>query len=337
MQEGYAFKNQNQNSNAATARPKKHQNRKNLKFGRDIQNRMTRKSFVTPVKKAARLFFNLTPKVMEKKVRTLDSATSTCHYVNEHRDKIFDFLKFKENAHRKTRDLFAGQADVTPKMRAILVDWLVDISLRFKLLPETLFLAIGTIDRVLERITIERDKLQLLGVASLFAAAKFEEIYPPRLKDYVALCDNSYSKQDIVSMEGLILTTLNFNLTQPSSFSYLRLFNSQLNINSNFFLFAQYLLETALADIACLKHNQSTLAASAIFLVYKIFKKEDWAQKYIDLTNESEDNVKRCAKDLYVALQRAETSELTAIRRKFSHQDYLEVGQYKIHQASNRN
>jgi cyclin B len=38
------------------------------------------------------------------------------------------------------------QADINEKMRAILVDWLIDVHLKFKLLPETLFLTIEYID-----------------------------------------------------------------------------------------------------------------------------------------------------------------------------------------------
>ena len=44
----------------------------------------------------------------------------------------------------------AKQGDINEKMRAILVDWLVDVHLKFKLVPETLFLTVNMIDRYLE-------------------------------------------------------------------------------------------------------------------------------------------------------------------------------------------
>jgi G2/mitotic-specific cyclin-B, other len=43
------------------------------------------------------------------------------------------------------------QADINEKMRAILIDWLIEVHLKFKLLPETLFLTINIIDRFLEK------------------------------------------------------------------------------------------------------------------------------------------------------------------------------------------
>ena len=52
---------------------------------------------------------------------------------------------------------------------------------------------------------------------------KFEEIYPPLLKDYVAVCDNAYSKKQILQMEAKILSKINFKLTQTSSFTFLEI------------------------------------------------------------------------------------------------------------------
>ena len=51
------------------------------------------------------------------------------------------------------------QTDINEKMRAILVDWLIDVHHKFKLLPETLFLTVNIIDRYLAKHAIHRTKL----------------------------------------------------------------------------------------------------------------------------------------------------------------------------------
>ena len=79
-------------------------------------------------------------------------------------------------------------------MRSILVDWLVDVHLKFKLLPETLFITINLIDRFLEKSKVTKTRLQLVGVTALFIASKYEEIYPPELKDFIYITDRAYSK-----------------------------------------------------------------------------------------------------------------------------------------------
>lgn len=68
------------------------------------------------------------------------------------------------------------QADINEKMRAILVDWIIEVHLKFKLKPETLFLTVSLIDRYLEKVQIKRTNLQLVGVTSMLIATKYEEI-----------------------------------------------------------------------------------------------------------------------------------------------------------------
>lgn len=66
-------------------------------------------------------------------------------------------------------------------MWAILIDWLVEVHLKFKLVPETLYLTVNLIDRYLERVEVMRDRLQLVGVTAMLIASKYEEIYAPEV------------------------------------------------------------------------------------------------------------------------------------------------------------
>lgn len=93
------------------------------------------------------------------------------------------------------------QTDINEKMRGILVDWIIEVHLRFKLLPETLFLTVNLIDRFLEKTEIMRTRLQLVAVSALLIASKYEEIYVPELKDFVFISDNAYTKEEIIDME----------------------------------------------------------------------------------------------------------------------------------------
>lgn len=66
------------------------------------------------------------------------------------------------------------QDDINEKMRAILVDWMVGVTLKFRLLPDTLQLSINIVDRYLAQKKTMRKNLQLVGVVSLIIASKFE-------------------------------------------------------------------------------------------------------------------------------------------------------------------
>ena len=77
------------------------------------------------------------------------------------------------------------------------MDWIIEVHLKFKLLPETLFLTISLIDRYLERVQIKRNNLQLVGVTAMLIASKYEEIYAPEVRDFVYITDNAYTKEEI--------------------------------------------------------------------------------------------------------------------------------------------
>lgn len=92
------------------------------------------------------------------------------------------------------------QSDINHSMRAILVDWLVEVAEEYKLLPQTLYLTINYIDRFLSVMSVLRGKLQLVGTACMLVAAKFEEIYPPDVSDFVFITDDTYTTKQVKTL-----------------------------------------------------------------------------------------------------------------------------------------
>ena len=65
-----------------------------------------------------------------------------------------------------------SQTSINAEMRDILVDWLLDVDDRFTMKkPETLFMTIWIVDQILDRVTLEKEKLQLLGISAMFIAS----------------------------------------------------------------------------------------------------------------------------------------------------------------------
>ena len=85
--------------------------------------------------------------------------------------------------------MFMLQEDITAKMRGILIDWLIDVHAKFNLEANTLFITVNVIDRFLSKEKIQRKQLQLVGIAAMLIACKFEEIYAPEVRDFVYICD----------------------------------------------------------------------------------------------------------------------------------------------------
>ena len=89
------------------------------------------------------------------------------------------------------------QRDINQTMRSILIDWLVEVAEEYKLIPDTLFLAVTLIDRFLSTYACDRVMLQLVGVTCMLIAAKYEEIYAPQVDDFCYITDNSYQHNQV--------------------------------------------------------------------------------------------------------------------------------------------
>nr|CCC96149.1 unnamed protein product [Trypanosoma congolense IL3000] len=121
------------------------------------------------------------------------------------------------------------QPEINEKMRMILVDWLIDVHLKFKLHPETLYLTVSIVDRYLSSVNtrrmagqyVPRSKLQLVGITGILLAAKYEEIWPPEVKECVYICANTYTREEVIRMERDMCTRLSFRFTVPTAFPFI--------------------------------------------------------------------------------------------------------------------
>lgn len=109
------------------------------------------------------------------------------------------------------------QDDLNWEMREILCEWLLEVHHKYKLVDEVIFLCLSIVDRYLSQAKIKRDNLQLLGIAALLIASKYEEIYPPSLQKFLYLCQESYTRGEVLTLEGEILKKLDFKLCGPSA------------------------------------------------------------------------------------------------------------------------
>lgn len=123
-------------------------------------------------------------------------------------NEVWQTMVYKEEATSRTRNcrLFEDPFSFLPRMRAILVDWIMEVCEVYRLRRVTYYLAVDYIDRFLTiKPNVPKHQLQLVGISSLFIAAKLEEIYPPKLSEFSYVCDGACSNDDILECEILLL------------------------------------------------------------------------------------------------------------------------------------
>lgn len=101
--------------------------------------------------------------------------------------------------------------------------------------------------------------MHLIGVATLLISSKYEEIYPPELRDLLTVAENKFTRDDVLAMEQDILMTLSFNVTSPSSYRFLQRFSrlSPVFADKEVFCYAQYIQEVSLLDASLLQFKPS--------------------------------------------------------------------------------
>uniref|UniRef100_A0A8D2ZRE6 G2/mitotic-specific cyclin-B2 n=1 Tax=Scophthalmus maximus TaxID=52904 RepID=A0A8D2ZRE6_SCOMX len=146
-----------------------------------------------------------------------DQPQLCSQYVKE----IYNYLHVLEVQQAIRADYMQGY-EISGRMRALLVDWLVQVHSRFQLLQETLYLTVAVLDRFLQVQPVSRRKLQLVGVSAMLVACKYEEMFAPEVGDFAYITDNAFTKAQILEMEQLLLRTLNFELGRPLPLHFLR-------------------------------------------------------------------------------------------------------------------
>ncbi|KNA05147.1 hypothetical protein SOVF_193090 [Spinacia oleracea] len=243
---------------------------------------------------------------------------------------IYKHLRASETLKRPSTDFIEKiQKDINASMRAILVDWLVEVAEEYRLVPDTLYLTVNYIDRYLSGNTINRQRLQLLGVACMMIAAKYEEICAPQVEEFCYITDNTYFKDEVLEMETAVLNYLKFEMTAPTTKCFLRRFVRAAHVMSEapsmqLDCLSNYVAECSLLDYNMLQYAPSLTAASAVFLAKYILSpsQRPWNSTLQHYTLYEASDLHDCVKALHQLCLSSSSSSLSAIREKYSQHKY---------------
>ncbi|XP_035680336.1 G1/S-specific cyclin-E-like isoform X1 [Branchiostoma floridae] len=185
----------------------------------------------------------------------------------------------KEALYNRDHNYLNRHPGLAPRMRAILLDWLIEVCEVYRLHRETFYLAQDFIDRFL---STERDlpkhRLQHIGITALFIAAKLEEIYPPKVTEFAYVTDGACTDEEILDMELVLLKALNWELSPMTVNSWLNVYLQLANLDAidfEEFYLPQYsghtfvqvaqLVDLCMLDISSLQFSYAAIATAALY------------------------------------------------------------------------
>lgn len=273
--------------------------------------------FTSAATRAGAETYQLTGTVDDIDERDKDDPLCVTDYVED----MYTHFRGKEVASSVRPTYMENQSQINERMRSILVDWLVEVHLKFKLVPETLYLTVNLIDRYLERAEVSRPKLQLVGVTSLLLASKYEEIYPPELRDLVYICDRAYTRQDIIDMEEKILKTLEYQITIPSAHAFLVRILKAGHADKKIVQLSCYILDGTLQSYNLLHYLPSQLAAASVYIARRTVGRNGWSPTLLKYAFYCEEDIAPVARAI-LAEKSAANPELKAVNKKYTSHRY---------------
>ncbi|KAF9609908.1 hypothetical protein IFM89_019001 [Coptis chinensis] len=258
--------------------------------------------------------------VMPESVMDIDCGDSENPLaVVEYVEDIYSFYKSSESSSCVSPNYMAQQYDINERMRAILIDWLIEVHYKFELMDETLFLTVNLIDRFLEHQAIDRKRLQLVGVTAMLLACKYEEVSVPVVEDLIIISDRAYTRSEVLDMEKSIVNTLQFNMTVPTPYVFMRRFLKAAQSDKKLELLSFYMIELCLVEYEMLKFPPSLLAAAAIYTAQCVVNRfKQWNKTCVWYTTYPENQLLECAKRMVTFHQKAGTGKLAGVHKKYS-------------------
>ncbi|XP_022820837.1 G2/mitotic-specific cyclin-B3 isoform X1 [Spodoptera litura] len=250
---------------------------------------------------------------------------------------IFNYLKSRERLFL-VDDYLQRMKGITSWMRALLVDWMVEVQESFELNHETLYLAVKLVDLFLTRSSktqpekdhLTKEELQLLGASALFIASKFDERIPPLVDDFLYICDGAYTLSQLLKMEMNILRVVDFDLGIPLSYRFLRRYARCARVSMPTLTLARFVLEQCLLEYNLLEYSDSKMAAAALYLALKMKSIGNWTPTLQYYTGYTVKDILPIAIAQNATLHKKPKSAISTVRNKYSHTIFFEVAKVPL-------
>ncbi|KAI0368728.1 hypothetical protein BV20DRAFT_435749 [Pilatotrama ljubarskyi] len=249
--------------------------------------------------------------------------------VSEYADDIFEYMQELEEDVMPSADYIDGQTEITWSMRQTLVDWLLQVHLRYHMLPETLWIAVNIVDRFLTKRVVSLMKLQLVGVTAMFIAAKYEEILAPSVEEFVFMTERGYTKEEILKGERIMLQTLDFKISHYCSpYSWMRRISKADDYDIQTRTLSKFLTEVTLLDHRFLRVKPSLVAAIGMYTARKMLG-GDWNEAFVYYSGFTEEHLLPGHKLLVEKLTEEDFSQ-QHVCKKYATKKFLKASLYAI-------
>ncbi|KAF3605263.1 hypothetical protein DY000_02045515 [Brassica cretica] len=253
----------------------------------------------------------------QEKLPNIDDESNQLE-VAEYVDDIYQFYWTAEALNPALGYYLSTQTKVSPVTRGILINWLIEVHSKFDLMHETLYLTMNLLDRYLSQVPVQKNEMQLIGLTALLLASKYEDYWHPRIKDLISISAETYTREQILGMERIMLKQLKFRLNEATPYVFMLRFLKAAQSNKKLQQLSFYLIELCLVEYEALKFKPSLLCASAIYVARcTLHMTPVWTALLISHTHYNVSQMKDCSDMILRFHKAAKTGKLRVTYDKY--------------------
>jgi hypothetical protein len=320
---------------------------------RKRKQRNTKK--IAGMKVTPKIAFKKIPVSLNQKSAPLDSSfwqnthlpKSDPRMTSEISQDIYKYLRRMEVLYKPKKDFLSSQAFIKHSDRCQQIDWILRLCHEMRLRRQTFYLCVSIIDRYAELVKIDsKDSYDLLSLAGLFMAAKYEELTFPTVKDFVFLSGGRFSVEKILGTEVKILETLGWRMNDCNPMVFFDEIAKGMNLDPKMYHFSQFVVEALIYKGVSNNFKNSILGVSSLFLTLRLFRfgEVEDQEAILDLEERffgeiekkclyRENEIVKVARVIWKCVKKLldnADQEQSAIVQKFRHAYYSRISKEKV-------
>lgn len=155
-------------------------------------------------------------------------------------------------------------------------------------------------------------------------------MYTPDIQDYVYICDNTFTKAQILDMEKAILEKLKFSLGRPYSLQFLRRYSKVADAKADHHSLGKYFLEIMLGEYELCHLSPSLQAAAACCLSFAVINEVSdparvWSPMLVKHSGYRYPELRAIVIQLASYVKNIQSSRYKLIAQKYAKSKYLKI------------
>ena len=171
------------------------------------------------------------------------------------------------------------------------------------------------------KFQVPKARLQLVGAVACLIACKIDERIPPLLDDFVYVCDDAYSKDEIKALEIEMIDTVGYDVGYPLTYRFLRRYSRVCGASMTVLTFARYILESTLMEYTLnVETSESLLATAVVYMALKIKGMTGFEETLEFYSGHKLADTGDICRHLHAMLLKPTSEAKKTIRTKYSHE-----------------